>query len=158
MAQEAMVYVVDDDVDIRRMICASIEAASLRAQGFGTAEEFLEVFDPACPGCLILDFELPGMNDLEVLDHLNAKDAGIPVIVISGTNDSGLDSRALDAGAWAFLKKTRVSDRRLLIAETRAALRVDARRRGRLREQGVAGRDYDRQTEGYERLDPSQPC
>ena len=152
MAQEATVYVVDDDVDVRRMICASIESASLRAQGFGTAEEFLKVFDPASPGCLMLDFELPGMNGLEVLDHLNAKDACIPVIMISGSSDCALDSCALRAGAWAFLEKTRVSDRRLLIAEIRAALRVDARRRGQPQEQCLSDRDHDTQTEGYERL------
>ena len=126
MNREQTVCVVDDDRAVRSLFCLVIESAGLRAQAFETAEEFLESFDPVSAACLVLDYDLPGMSGLDVLGCLESRTAEVPVLLTSGSDDPSLAARAKDAGAWAFLPKTQLSNPRLLIDRIRAALRERA--------------------------------
>lgn len=59
------------------------------------------------PRMILLDLQMTGMDGLRTLEFLrrNAKFSGIPVIVVSGTSDTGKVRAALAAGAQAFLPK-----------------------------------------------------
>ena len=60
------VYLVDDDPDVRRALSRAISTRGLAVSTFDRAEAFLEAYDPARPGCLILDYGLPGMSGLDL--------------------------------------------------------------------------------------------
>lgn len=105
MPQEATVFVVDDNTDIRAVLVELVRSVGLRAKASASAEEFLRDFDPAIPGCLILDIHLPDMSGLDLYERLRADGIPAPVIFVTGQADVATVVRALKLGAMEFLEK-----------------------------------------------------
>ena len=101
----AIVYVVDDHPSVRRAIKRLIESVGLQVEVFGSAQEFLQVWRPDAPSCLVLDIKLPGINGLDFQRQLAAADIRIPIIFITGHGDIPMTVRAMKAGAVEFLTK-----------------------------------------------------
>src|SRR5215217_9773899 len=59
-----IVFVVDDDVSVRKSLELLIEAAGWRPETFASAHEFLRRPPAVAPSCLILDVSLPDVNGL----------------------------------------------------------------------------------------------
>jgi FixJ family two-component response regulator len=118
---------VDDDPTALSAACYLIESFGMKAKGFSSAQDFLEQFDPAIPGCLVLDVRMPGMTGLELQQELARRGASIPIIMLSGHGDVASCAQAFRAGAVDFLEKP-VSDETLL-ARLREAIAKDAQRR-----------------------------
>ena len=72
---------------------------------YGSAEAFLDNFSPIDSGCLILDIHMPGMNGVELLEHLQAGGMHIPVIIVTAYKDDALIKRARQAGAYDVVLK-----------------------------------------------------
>lgn len=99
------IYIVDDDpsiLDLVRRVCSSIPA---RIETFTSARSFLEVIGPQSAGCLILDYELPDLNGLEILDELQQRGIVLPAIFISGRAVVSTAVKAFKAGTMDFLEK-----------------------------------------------------
>lgn len=95
-----------------------------------SAQRFLQGYDPAQAGCLILDVRMPGMSGLELQQELNRRGAIIPVIVVSGHADVPMAVAAMQQGAFDFLQKPyRDQD---LLDRIAGALRKDADNRRQL--------------------------
>jgi FixJ family two-component response regulator len=105
MATAPFISIVDDDDALRSSLENLIRSAGLRAQGFSSAETFLNTDQVHETGCLILDLRLPGMGGLEVQRQLASNNSRIPIIFITAHGDENSRSRALAAGAVAFLYK-----------------------------------------------------
>ena len=58
MTTEATVFVVDDNVGVRKSLRALLESAGLAVETYASGEEFLAAYDPERPGCLVLDVRL----------------------------------------------------------------------------------------------------
>lgn len=101
----AMVYVVDDDDGVRSSIRLLLKSAGLPTTPMASAQEFLEAFDPAQPGCLVLDIRMPGMSGLELQQQLNVRGAILPVLFITGHGDVPMAVEAMQQGAFDFLQK-----------------------------------------------------
>jgi two-component system response regulator FixJ len=127
MTAQPIVFIVDDDPALRKSLVAAVESASLGASSFATAQDFLDDYDPATPGCLILDLRMPGMNGLQLLEHLRAQGMHLPVIVFSGSADVASAVQSMKLGAVDFLEKP--ADYRLLVARVREAIWLDEQRR-----------------------------
>lgn len=126
------VFVVDDDESVRGSLRFLLRSASLESRAFGSAAEFLASYDPAQPGCLVLDVRMPGMSGLELQQELNLRGAVIPVIFITGHGDIPVAVEAMQHGAHDFLQKPfRDED---LIERVRRALAKDAKARNALEE------------------------
>jgi len=54
-SKEPTVFVVDDDEAVRQSLTMLVETVGLNVQTYSSAEDFLDAFDPAQPGCLVLD-------------------------------------------------------------------------------------------------------
>jgi FixJ family two-component response regulator len=104
-ARPAMVFVVDDDAGVRSSIRLLLKSVGIPATPMASAQEFLEAFDPAQPGCLVLDIRMPGMNGLELQQQLNLRGAIIPVLFITGHGDVPMAVEAMQQGAFDFLQK-----------------------------------------------------
>jgi FixJ family two-component response regulator len=100
-----IVYVIDDDDDIRTSIAGLLKSEGLRSQTFRTAQEFLERQPSAGPTCLVLDVRLPGMNGLDVQQELASASVPIPIIFITGHGDIPMTVKAMKSGAVEFLTK-----------------------------------------------------
>jgi DNA-binding NtrC family response regulator len=67
--------------------------------------EGLEAIRLELPGLVILDVEMPGMSGLQLLQHIQAIDRGIPVIVLTGAADPRVPGQTLMQGAAAYAPK-----------------------------------------------------
>jgi FixJ family two-component response regulator len=132
---DATVYVVDDDVSVRRGLERLLRSAGHRVLTFGSAREFLEHRDVVHPSCLVLDIRMPGQNGLDLHESLVAAGRDIPVVFITGNGDIPMAVRAMKAGAVDFLAKP-FDDKELLdavqqgISRSVSAHRVVPLRRG----------------------------
>lgn len=124
---ESTVFIVDDDKAVRDGLAELTSTVKLRTQTFSSAQEFLDVYDPAQPGCLVLDVRLPGMSGLRLQDELISRGAVLPIIFISGHGDLPMAVEAMKKGAYDFLEKP-VGDQ-ILLDRINAALAEDKRRR-----------------------------
>ena len=105
LTKNSTVSVVDDDESMCRMLSRGIQAAGFDVAVFNSAEEFLDSGNPSNSGCLVLDVDLPGMNGIELQQHLNESGTDISIIFMSGHADERMKKRALEAGAAGFFSK-----------------------------------------------------
>jgi FixJ family two-component response regulator len=100
-----VVYVVDDDLSIRRALQRLLRTVGLRMEGFELPADFLAFERPDLPSCLVLDVRLPGSSGLEFQRELAQLGIDIPVIFITGHGDIPMSVRAIKAGACEFFSK-----------------------------------------------------
>lgn len=105
MTPEPTVYIVDDDAAIIKALSELVELIHLRAESYRSAAEFLDAYEPACPGCLVLDVRMPGMSGLELQKRLLQSKISLPIIMITGHGDVRMAVEAMNAGAFNFLEK-----------------------------------------------------
>ncbi len=104
MLGKPTVFVLDDDPAIQDSLSQLLQVMNLPAEFFSTVREFLDVYDPSRPGCLLLDLRLPG-DGFELLKKLADSESRLPVIVITGHGDSETREKAIKLGAVAFFEK-----------------------------------------------------
>ena len=95
----ATVYVVDDDLEVRRSLQCILESHTRRVISLPSADAFLADFEPIHPCCLILDLQLQGMTGHELLEQLRSRQMAIPAVVVTGSADMPAALRALRLGA-----------------------------------------------------------
>jgi FixJ family two-component response regulator len=124
-AEKATVFVVDDDVSVRKALARAIQAADLNVKTFASARELLDQNPPEGPGCLVLDVHMPGVSGLDLQAELNSRDIRTPIIFITGHGDIPASVKALKGGAVDFLTKPFKASQ--LLEAIREALKKDER-------------------------------
>lgn len=123
---------MDDDQAVCKSLRLLLRSAGLATQTMNSAAEFLAAYQPAHPGCLLLDVRMPGMSGLDLQQELNVRGATIPVIFITGHGDVPMAVEAMQHGAFDFLQKPfRDED---LISRIQRALARDASTRAALKD------------------------
>jgi FixJ family two-component response regulator len=102
---EPVVYVVDDDPAILRLLAELVAAIGLDVAASASAEEFLEAYHACGPGCLVLDVRVPGMSGMELQRQLAAAGSTLPIIFVTGHADVRMAVEAMERGACGFLEK-----------------------------------------------------
>ena len=123
-----LVFIVDDDVDVRQSLKSLLRSVGLRVEDFSSAPEFLAAPLADVPSCLVLDVRLPGMSGLDFQAELAKANIQIPIVFITGHGDIPMTVRAMKAGAVEFLPKP-FRDQDLLDA-VQTGLDRDRARRG----------------------------
>jgi FixJ family two-component response regulator len=118
------VFVVDDDGAVRKAVSRLLRSAGITAAVFASPREFLAQYNPATPGCLVLDVAMPDFNGLQLQTALTEKRCILPIIFFTGHGDVSKSVQAMKQGAFDFLSKP-VKDKDLLTA-VRAAIEKDA--------------------------------
>src|SRR3954462_14628231 len=103
--EQFLVALVDDDASIRQSLTRLFRTAGLKFVAFESAEESLESNSLNSAGCLIADVRMPRMQGLELQQICRERWPSLPTIIISAFNDEHAQTRALQAGAIAFLHK-----------------------------------------------------
>jgi len=101
----AMVYIVDDDLSVRRSTERLVRLAGLNVKTFTSAREFLNIPRPEGPACLVLDVRMPGFSGMDLQHELNQSGINIPIIFVTAHGDIPMSVRAMKAGAVEFLTK-----------------------------------------------------
>ncbi|RWX81774.1 response regulator transcription factor [Neorhizobium lilium] len=127
MTDQSLVYIIDDNDDLRLSLDSLFRSVGLQTKMFGSASEFIEASKPNVASCLVLDVRLPGVSGLDFQDQLGRGGAPIPIIVMTGHGDIQMSVRAMKAGAIDFLVKP-FRDQDMLDAVA-TALKADRERR-----------------------------
>jgi two-component system response regulator FixJ len=99
------VFVVDDDEAIRTSLSRALGKRGFRVETHASANSFLEAYVVGRPGCLVLDFGMPGMNGLELQRALNAMGSDLPIVFVTGHGGVPESVQAIKGGAIDFLEK-----------------------------------------------------
>jgi FixJ family two-component response regulator len=100
-----IIFIVDDDPDVRRALKRLLKMANFRVETFATAEEFLIYGHSRSPGILVLDIRLPGLNGADLQNVLAISGSTLPIIFMTAYEDDGVRQEVMERGAVAFLQK-----------------------------------------------------
>ena len=70
MSANAVIYVVDDDDNVRHLLATMFRASEYRVKEFGFGADFLSTYDGRGLGCILMDIVIRGVNGLDFLDEL----------------------------------------------------------------------------------------
>lgn len=100
-----LVFIVDDDPDVRGGLKLLLESIGLNCIAFASVQEFTLNKTSGTSHCLILDVRMPGIGGLDFQKDLVRTRIKIPIIFISGHGDVPMTVEAMKAGAVDFLTK-----------------------------------------------------
>ena len=103
--RKPVVYIVDDDKDLRTSLAWLLESVSVQALCFAGAEEFLSHYDPDQPACLVLDVRMPETSGFQLQDILNERGIALPTLFVSAHGDIPMSVKAMKNGAIDFVEK-----------------------------------------------------
>jgi two-component system, LuxR family, response regulator FixJ len=97
--EKPTIIVVDDDAAVRQSIKFSLELEGFAVRTYADAGELLNETTLPPFGCLVIDYNLPTLNGLEVLRQLRKRQVRLPAIVITSYPSRTVRERAAAAGA-----------------------------------------------------------
>jgi len=100
-----MIAIVDDDEAVRVAMKSLVRSVGHHASTFASVQEFLKSKQFSNTSCIITDLQMPGLSGLDLQDLLIARGHRFPIIFITGHPDENERTRAMKAGALAFLIK-----------------------------------------------------
>ena len=105
MSEEQVVYIVDDDSDVRESLVILMETVGQAFKEYESAHAFLQDYHEGMRGCLVADIRMPRMSGLELQEKLIDAGALLPIIFITGHGDISLAVKAMRRGALDFIRK-----------------------------------------------------
>ena len=99
------VYVVDDDSDYRDEVSERLTQTGYSVISSGTAEQFLDVFDPMQRGCILMDERMPGRSGSETLTLISKWLPIYPAILVTGFASDALADSVIKTGAFDIIEK-----------------------------------------------------
>ena len=113
------ILVVDDEADIRMLICGVLEDEGYETRQAGNSSEALAAIRSRLPSLLVLDIWLQGseLDGIEILRMARQEAPNLAVVMISGHGTIETAVAAIKMGAYDFIEKPFKSDRLLLVVE-----------------------------------------
>jgi len=106
MAQSVRtIAVVDDDAAVRHALKFALEFEGLKVRLYDGARALLDDPDLGRHGCLVIDYRMPEIDGLELVETLHGRGLAIPVIMITGRANNSMRDRASRAGIATVLEK-----------------------------------------------------
>jgi two-component system, OmpR family, KDP operon response regulator KdpE len=98
------VLIVDDELQIIKMLSVALEAFGYQVEGALTAKEGIHKISTCHPEIVLLDLSLPDMDGKDVVGHIREW-SSIPIIILSARDNETEKISALDAGADDYVTK-----------------------------------------------------
>ncbi len=116
-----MIYLLEDDESIRKLVIYALESQGFEARGFETPKDFWEALSQEAPQLILLDIMLPEEDGISILRTIRARGLKTPIIMLTAKNTEYDRVEGLDAGADDYISKPfGIME---LIARVRAVLR-----------------------------------
>ena len=100
-----VIHVVDDDESFQTAVARLLRAAGYEVRTYASADDFLQKRVDSAPGCILLDFRMPGLNGLDLQAALKREGEPLPIVFLSGEGDIPASVQAIKSGAVDFLTK-----------------------------------------------------
>jgi len=107
---KAMIYVVDDDSDVLGSLQFLLETDGFDVRTFKSGAALLNDGASDNADCFVIDYKMPNMNGLDLVNRLRKRDIEAPVILITGYPDETIPERAASAGICHVLRKPHLED------------------------------------------------
>ncbi|MCM2293222.1 sigma-54 dependent transcriptional regulator [Allorhizobium sp. BGMRC 0089] len=125
------VILIDNDVDLLQATRQTLEIAGFAVEAYAHPVEALAHVSSAFEGVVVSDIRMPDIDGLELFRRIQALDADLPVILITGHGDIAMAVQAIKDGVYDFITKpfatghlqqsvARAAEKRRLIMENRA--------------------------------------
>lgn len=145
--ENPIIYIVDDNDDVRETLKLLFDSVDLHSESFGSAGEFLDAYTMGQLGCLITDVRMPEMSGLELQEEMVKRSINLPVIIITGYGDVEMAVNAMKAGAADFIEKSYKEQE--LLDRVHKAIKKGAQKRQESSEEQMA-------REGFAQLTPRE--
>ena len=102
-----MIYLVEDDANIRELVEYTLTSLGLETKGFGNPREFEASMEESLPSLILLDIMLPERDGLSILSQLKGADEtkDIPVILLTAKGSEMDKVKGFEAGADDYIAK-----------------------------------------------------
>ena len=102
-----MIYLLEDDANIRKFVLYALNSVQLEAKGFELPSEFWAAMEEKLPDLLLLDIMLPEEDGLSILGKLRSSAAtvSLPVIMLTAKDTEYDKVMGLDSGADDYVAK-----------------------------------------------------
>jgi FixJ family two-component response regulator len=96
--EKRIVLVVDDDPAVRDSYKFSLELEGFEVRTYPGPNELLN--DDSLPecGCMLVNYQMPTMNGLELVERLRDRQVSMPIVLVTGHSNDNLRKRAAAAG------------------------------------------------------------
>ncbi len=119
MAGTPLVLIIDDDPDMVLLISKILTNMGLETMSASKSDKAITMLHSRVPTIITLDIDLAGANGLNFLKYTkkNKFYAHIPVIVFTAQTSPKLEAKAMEFGAFKFIKKPLVANALIMIAK-----------------------------------------
>jgi two-component system, LuxR family, response regulator FixJ len=117
---KAMICVVDDDSDVLGSLQFLLETDGFDVRTFKSGAALLNDGASDDADCFVIDYKMPNMNGLDLVNRLRNRDISAPIILITGDPDEHIPEKAANAGVRHVLRKPLLDES--LIGHIRGAL------------------------------------
>jgi two-component system response regulator FixJ len=99
------VIVVDDDAAVRNALKFALELEGLNVSAYDSGRQLLDEPELPAKGCLVVDYYMPLMTGIQLVEVLRSRQVQLPVILITGKVTEDMRRKAMQAGIEEVLEK-----------------------------------------------------
>jgi two-component system, LuxR family, response regulator FixJ len=107
---KATVYVVDDDAGVLGSLRFLLETDGFDVRTFGNGAALLNAVSSTGVDCFVIDYKMPNMNGIDLVNRLRDRDISAPIILITGYPDENISAKAAAVGVRHVLLKPLLED------------------------------------------------
>ena len=107
---KSMIYVVDDDYDVRTSLRFLLETEGFDVRTFRSGVALLGSSTRNRADCLVVDYKMAELDGLELAYRLRRLQVSTPIILITGYPDASISAKASSAGVHQVLLKPNLED------------------------------------------------
>jgi FixJ family two-component response regulator len=101
----SVVYLVDDDPAVLRMLQSLVSTIDVEVRAFSSAREFLAAYMPSPCACIVSDVRMPDIDGIGLQRRLEEMEVTSPIIFLTGYAEVNVAVEAMKHGAFDFVEK-----------------------------------------------------
>ena len=105
VSENLVVSVIDDDDGMRESMSFLLRKAEIPSQTYSSGHQFLDSWDGASPGCLVVDFQMPEMSGLKLVQEVRSRFGMVPFLLVTGYGTVAMAVEAMKMGAITVIEK-----------------------------------------------------